>query len=148
MENINVLNNYVFNILNFENELKQKFIIKSDSELYSKINNEIPIEGCINKYNYKFHGAGCKLQIGDLIIEYDFMPINNYKIKFSTWKFLQFYKSFIDNKIDIDQSFVKKGLDELVERKILYKLFLENKEYDIYQLSEEFLSTVKICDVL
>lgn len=38
--------------------------------------------GYIGEFKYQFHGAGCRLEKDSIICEFDFMPINEYPIKF------------------------------------------------------------------
>ncbi|WP_409574954.1 DUF6896 domain-containing protein [Sphingobacterium siyangense] len=41
-------------------------------------------------FNYHFHGAGCRLEKDGVICEFDFMPTNEYSIKFCLWKMCEF----------------------------------------------------------
>lgn len=134
MEYTNLLNIYAYHIINFENKLKKLYNIKDDMDLYERIREKKMIIGTIDNYKYNFHGAGCSLIFNGLTIEYDFMPFNNYKIKFSIWKFSQFLITYFDLN-HLDQIQVKKNLDELVKNKKLTKLKISGREFDIYQFN-------------
>lgn len=46
--------------------------------------------GQIGGFNYHFHGAGCRLEKDGIVCEFDFMPTNEYPIKFCLWKMSEF----------------------------------------------------------
>ncbi|WP_426792389.1 DUF6896 domain-containing protein [Sphingobacterium sp. WOUb80] len=46
--------------------------------------------GDIDGFNYEFHGAGCRIEINGIVCEFDFMPTNEYTIKFSLGEMSEF----------------------------------------------------------
>ncbi|WON93589.1 MULTISPECIES: DUF6896 domain-containing protein [unclassified Sphingobacterium] len=91
--------------------------------------------GHIGDFKYQFHGAGCRLEKDGVICEFDFMPINEYPIKFSLWKMREF---ILTNKaygiVKLGESELNEVLHTLVEDGTLVKLVLDGMVWEVYQI--------------
>lgn len=91
--------------------------------------------GHIGGFNYQFHGAGCRLEKDAIVCEFDFMPINEYPIKFSTWEMREFILTSKAYGIDkLEESELHELLHPLVEDGTLVKLVLGGVVWEIYQV--------------
>jgi len=86
-----VLSTYSSLIKNFENALIEKYSL--DSNPWNHAGKLFDKKGSFNGYEYYYHGAGCTLKFNDLIIEYDYAPVNEYDIKFTKDAILSFINS-------------------------------------------------------
>ncbi|WP_162073365.1 DUF6896 domain-containing protein [Chryseobacterium fistulae] len=116
-------------IIEFETSIKKEYNI-SDS-IYNYINILFERKGNLRKYEYIFHGAGCRIMSKGIICEYDFLDYDgNTKYQFSVWKLKTFIESFYDE--NIDQPALKESLDNVAINNKLKKLVIEGRIFDIY----------------
>ncbi len=123
-----VLNDYV----TFINDFKYQFSPNMDEFEQKSSRNR---SGQISGFNYQFHGAGCRLEKDGIVCEFDFMPTNEYPIKFSLWKMSEF---ILTNKVygidKLEESELHEVLHTLVEDGTLVKLVLGGVISEIYQI--------------
>ncbi len=127
MEIIKYISDYENFIIKFENALKEKYQIEDDIYEHIDILNK---KDSFNNYQYDFHGAGCRFTFDNIVCEYDFSLDEKSKYQFSLWKLKTFLESFYKNNIDNVE--LKISLEDLVSKKILKKLIIEEKVFDIY----------------
>ncbi len=127
----NELKLYVNFIKDFEKELSEKYKISSD--FWNKSGVDFPKKGTTENYIYNFHGAGCTVEKGNVICEYDTAPLNGYDIKFSPWKLSNFIETHPDLK-SINREDLESGLHLLVEKKKISKLIISGIETGVYQV--------------
>lgn len=92
--------------------------------------------GHINGFDYRFHGEGCRLEKEGIVCEFDFMPTNEYPIKFSIWKMSEFIltnKAYGIDKLELSE--LHEVLHPLVEDGTLVKLKLAGVVWEVYQIS-------------
>ncbi|MGE8292367.1 MAG: DUF6896 domain-containing protein [Sphingobacterium sp.] len=91
--------------------------------------------GNIGEFKYQFHGAGCRLEKDGIVCEFDFMPTNEYPIKFCLWKMSEF---ILTNKVygidKLEESELHEVLHPLVEDGTLVKLVFGGVVWEIYQI--------------
>lgn len=129
MKNIEkiVIDYYCF-IQDYKNLVRGKGIEESD--LISKKKGEVGI------YKFHYHGAGCRLEKEGIICEYDYLPTNDYPIKFSSWKLFEYMNTnpkWQDVKYNLDS--VHKCLMTLVGENKLFLLELDGVKFPIFQLN-------------
>ncbi|RKE56008.1 DUF6896 domain-containing protein [Sphingobacterium detergens] len=91
--------------------------------------------GNIGEFKYHFHGAGCRLEKEGIVCEFDFMPTNEYPIKFSIWKMSEFILTNKAYGIDkLEESELHEALHPLVEDRTLVKLVFGGVVWEIYQI--------------
>lgn len=91
--------------------------------------------GNIGEFKYQFHGAGCRLEKDGIVCEFDFMPINEYPIKFSIWKMSEFIltnKAYGIDKLELFE--LHEALHPLAEDGTLVKLVFGGVVWEIYQI--------------
>jgi len=124
----NIIIDYVKFIKEFESLLGE---LDFDS---TKIYDE---SGVIGHYRYQYHGAGCRLEKNGIICEYDFLPKNNYPIKFSSWKLFEFIRTNNKwNSLIISLDDVHEVLMLLVEDKKIFLLDLGGSIFPIFQIKD------------
>ena len=123
-----VLNDYVA----FINDFKHQF--PPNMEEFEKKSSRNR-SGHIDELKYQFHGAGCRLEKDGVICEFDFMPANEYSIKFCLWKMREF---ILTNKaygiVKLEEPELHEVLHTLVEDGTLVKLVLGGVVWEIYQI--------------
>ncbi|MGJ1194588.1 MULTISPECIES: DUF6896 domain-containing protein [Sphingobacterium] len=122
-----VLNDYVAFIDGFKHQFSPEM---EEFEQRSRWNRSGHIDG----FNYQFHGAGCRLEKDGIVCEFDFMPTNEYPIKFSLWEMKEFIltnKGYGINKLE--ESELHEVLYPLVEDGTLVKLVLGGVVWEVYQ---------------
>ncbi|WP_343318275.1 DUF6896 domain-containing protein [Sphingobacterium multivorum] len=123
-----VLNDYVA----FINDFKHQFSPNMEEFEQKSSRNR---SGQIGGFNYQFHGAGCRLEKDGLVCEFDFMPTNEYPIKFCLWKMREF---ILTNKayglVKLEESELHEVLHTLVEDGTLVKLVLGGVVWEVYQV--------------
>ncbi|MGB3106133.1 DUF6896 domain-containing protein [Sphingobacterium siyangense] len=123
-----VLNDYVAFIDGFKHQFSPEM---EEFEQRSRWNRSGHIDG----FNYQFHGAGCRLEKDGIVCEFDFMPTNEYPIKFSLWEMKEFIltnKGYGINKLE--ESELHEVLYPLVEDGTLVKLVLGGVVWEVYQI--------------
>ncbi len=91
--------------------------------------------GHIGEFKYWFHGAGCRLEKDGIVCEFDFMPTNEYPIKFSTWEIREFILTNKAYGIDkLEESELHEALHPLVDDGTLVKLVLGGVVWEVYQI--------------
>lgn len=129
MDILECIRSYRNFILVFETSMKKKYNINDN--IYNYIGVLFERNGNLGKYEYIFHGSGCKIISENVICEYDFLNYDeNTQYQFSVWKLKSFIESFYHK--NIVQSELKESLDNLVIKKQLRKLELEGRIFDIY----------------
>lgn len=92
-------------------------------------------DGKIGDYSFSYHGAGCRLERDGVICEFDFLPENDFPIKFSSWKMFEFIKTNERwNKLNFSMDDVHLGLLELVKSGRLVLLEIEGVKFPIFQV--------------
>ena len=123
-----VLNDYVA----FINDFKYQF--SPNMEEFEKKSSRNR-SGHISGFKYQFHGAGCRLEKDGIVCEFDFMPTNEYPIKFSTWEIREFILTNKAYNIDrLELSELHEALHPLVEDGTLVKLKLGGVVWEVYQI--------------
>jgi len=123
-----VLNDYVA----FIDDFRYQFSPNMDEFEQRSSRNR---SGHIGGFNYQFHGAGCRLEKDAIVCEFDFMPTNEYPIKFSTWEMREFILTSKAYGIDkLEESELHELLHPLVEDGTLVKLVLGGVVWEIYQV--------------
>jgi len=127
----NYLNEVLIDYINFIEEYKN--LIKSQNRTeteYIDMNN-----GEIGNYNFLYHGAGCRLEKEGVICEFDFLPENDFPIKFSSWKMYEFIRTNENwNKLDFSLEDVHIGLLQLVQKGRLVLLDIDGIKFPIFQI--------------
>ncbi|MGJ1421019.1 DUF6896 domain-containing protein [Sphingobacterium spiritivorum] len=94
-------------------------------------------KGELGLYKYHYHGAGCRLEKEGVICEYDYLPTNDYPIKFSSWKLFEFMETNPKWKAqDYNLDDVHHSLMTLVEKKKLFLLDLNGVMFPIFQIKD------------
>ncbi|WP_316822993.1 DUF6896 domain-containing protein [Pedobacter gandavensis] len=127
----NYLNEILIEYVNFIEEYKSliKCQNKSEDDFISIKNGEI------GSYSFFYHGAGCRLEKDGIICEFDFLPENDFPIKFSSWKMYEFIKTNERwNKLKFSLDDVHTGLLKLVETKRLVLLEINGVSFPIFQV--------------
>ncbi|MFD2969946.1 DUF6896 domain-containing protein [Sphingobacterium bambusae] len=91
--------------------------------------------GKIGDYFYHFHGAGCRLEKDNIVCEFDFLPQNEFPIKFSVWKFSEFINTnerWQHLKMELPELDVE--LKKLVFEKKLHLLDIGGVIFQIFQV--------------
>lgn len=123
-----VLKDYVAFINDFKHQFPPN---KEEFERKSSQNRS----GQIGEFKYQFHRAGCRLAKGDIVCEFDFMPTNEYPIKFINWKMNEFILTSKTYGIDkLELSKLDEALHLLVEDGTLVKLKLGGVVWEVYQI--------------
>ncbi|MCS4163074.1 DUF6896 domain-containing protein [Sphingobacterium sp. BIGb0116] len=123
-----VLNDYVAFIDCFKHQFSPEM---EEFEQRSRRNRS----GHIGGFNYQFHGAGCRLEKDGIVCEFDFMPTNEYPIKFSLWGMKEFILTNKGYGIDkLEESELPEVLYPLVEDGTLVKLVLGGVVWEVYQI--------------
>ncbi|WP_433903531.1 DUF6896 domain-containing protein [Sphingobacterium puteale] len=123
-----ILNDYVA----FINDFKHQF--SPNMEEFERRSNRNP-SGNIGEFKYQFHGAGCRLEKDAIVCEFDYMPTNEYPIKFSIWKINEFIltnNTYSINKLELSELY--EALHPLVEDGTLVKLVLNHVVWEVYQI--------------
>ncbi|CAA7193828.1 DUF6896 domain-containing protein [Chryseobacterium potabilaquae] len=129
MNTLKYIESYRNFILEFEASIKKEYGINDN--IYNYLNVLFERKGNLGRYEYLFHGAGCRIMSKGIICEYDFLDYDgNTQYQFSVWKLKTFIESFYDK--NIDQSALKESLDTLVVNNKLKKLVIEGRVFDIY----------------
>ncbi|RNA61781.1 hypothetical protein D1631_07470 [Chryseobacterium nematophagum] len=116
-------------IIEFEASIKKEYNIHDT--IYNYINVLFERKGNLGRFEYLFHGTGCRIMNKGIICEYDFSVYDgNTKYQFSVWKLKTFIESFYDG--NIDQPALKESLDNLAINNKLKKLVIEGRIFDIY----------------
>lgn len=93
--------------------------------------------GKIGPYDFFYHGAGCRLEKEGVVCEFDFLPENEFPIKFSTWEiheFIRTNKRWSGVKYSMDD--VHKGLLDLVNMNKLVLLDLWGHKFLVFQIKD------------
>jgi len=122
-----VLIDYISFIEEYKNLIKNQNKTEAD---YILTNN-----GKIGNYNFLYHGAGCRLEKEGVICEFDFLPENNFPVKFSSWKMYEFIRTNEKwNKLDFSLDDVHIGLLQLVQKGGLVLLDIDGIKFPIFQI--------------
>lgn len=104
---------------------------KSEAD-YTNMNN-----GKIGNYIFFYHGAGCRLESDGIVCEFDFLPENDFPIKFSSWKMYKFIKTNKKwNKLNFSLDDVHAGLLKLVKKEKLVLLENDGVKFPIFQVKD------------
>lgn len=129
MENIlkEVLIDYVNFIAGYKDLIKSENRIEAD---FMQMKN-----GKIGDYSFLYHGAGCRLEKLGVVCEFDFLPENDFSIKFSRWKMYEFFKTSPKwNGLNYNLEDIHTGLLKLVEKGKLFLLELNGVKFPIFQI--------------
>jgi len=122
-----ILSDYVNFIEGYKNVIRSQNKTEDD---FIHINN-----GKIGSYSFFYHGAGCRLEKDGIICEFDFLPENDFPIKFSSWKMYEFVKTNERwNKLDFSLEDVHTGLLKLVKTERLVLLEIDGVRFPIFQV--------------
>lgn len=127
----NFLNQVLIDYINFIEGYKN--LIRGQNKIednFIKMKN-----GEIDKYTFLYHGAGCRLEKEGIVCEFDFLPENDFPIKFSSWKILEFINTNTRwSGINYGLEDVHEGLLNLVKKKKLFLLNIGGVEFPIFQV--------------
>ncbi|WP_437922107.1 DUF6896 domain-containing protein [Sphingobacterium sp. LRF_L2] len=128
MENIQlILSDY----LRFIDDFRIK-LLKSTGKNFFDIDVKM---GTIDYFTYLFHGAGCRLEKDGVVCEFDFLPENEYPIKFTVWEIYEFIRT---NKIwqhlTMELSDIESKLAKQVENGKLNLLELGGMVFKVFQV--------------
>ena len=93
--------------------------------------------GKIGQYDFLYHGAGCRLEKEGIVCEFDFLPENEFPIKFSSWEIYEFIntnKRWNELKYRLED--VHTGLLNLVRMKRLVLLEIGGHKFPIFQIRD------------
>lgn len=122
-----ILSDYVNFIEGYKNLIRSQNKTEDD---FIHINN-----GKIGSYSFFYHGAGCRLEKDGIICEFDFLPENDFPIKFSSWKMYEFVKTNERwNKLNFSLEDVHTGLLKLVKTERLVLLEIDGVRFPIFQV--------------
>ncbi|PUV24053.1 DUF6896 domain-containing protein [Sphingobacterium athyrii] len=123
-----ILNDYVA----FINDLKHRFSPNMEEFEKKRSQNR---SGNIGEFKYQFHGAGRRLEKDGIVCEFDFMPTNEYPIKFSTWEIRKFILTTKAYSIDkLEKPELHEALHPLVDDGTLVRLVLGGVVREVYQI--------------
>lgn len=93
--------------------------------------------GKIGQYDFLYHGAGCRLEKEGIVCEFDFLPENEFPIKFTNWEISEFIKT---NKTWNEKKYrsedIHTGLLTLVRMKKLVLLELGGRKFPVFQIKD------------
>lgn len=93
--------------------------------------------GEIGPYKYQYHGAGCRLEKEGIVCEYDYLPANEFPIKFSSWKLFEFMDTSVKWKsLNYSLDDIHLSLMELVQQNKLFLLDLDGVKFPIFQIKD------------
>lgn len=125
-----IVKSYLSFIDNYESLMREKYNIEKNISLWGTAQQNIfDKQGVINNYKYSYHGAGCRLEKDTIICEYDSAPLNEFNVKFTLDKFLEY--------IETHPAFKEMGLNKDNVRIELYKLVNDNI-ISLYDFSKDF----------
>jgi len=134
-----ILHLYILFIKEFQLVLSKEYSFDVNEESWSNIRTKIPNASTILEFSYRFHGAGCRVEKEKQVCEFDYAPVDEYPIKFSAWKLLEFINSNGDYaKFNYTEEDIVNKLDMLVEQKILNKLEFGGVVFETYQINQSF----------
>ncbi|MET3535469.1 DUF6896 domain-containing protein [Chryseobacterium limigenitum] len=130
----NILLDYIVFIKTFEDLIRSEYQLSHDQRITSGINFYFQRESEIDNYKYRFHGAGCRLEKGDIICEYNYY-IND--ITFTLWAIKQFIitnskyqnESLSDKCLELElYKFIESGhLSWKIEDGVAWEIYQFNK---------------------
>ncbi|MCD2261037.1 DUF6896 domain-containing protein [Psychroserpens luteolus] len=134
----NILYQYILIIKKFKERLCVKYNLDNNIS-WEKIRSIVDDMSSLDGITYKFHGAGCRLEIDNQICEFDFAPMNEYPIKFSLWKIIEFINTNTKfSELDFNDDIILNKINELIDEEILSKLKIGDFELDIYQINPQY----------
>jgi len=93
--------------------------------------------GKIGQYDFHYHGAGCRLEKEGVVCEFDFLPENEFPIKFSSWEIYEFINTNSKwNGLKYRLEDVHTGLLNLVIMKKLVLLEVGGRKFPIFQVKD------------
>lgn len=129
---------------NFLNEVLidyVNFIEGYKDEIRSQNKTEIDLiqmkNGKIGPYDFFYHGVGCRLEREGVVCEFDFLPENDFPLKFSSWEILEFINTS-NRQSDLNYSLedIHTGLLDLVKKEKLVLLELFGRKFPIFQIKD------------
>ena len=128
---------YISTIKDFKNKMICHFNLQENLQ-WEEIRKQIPVKDILsNGIKYTFHGAGCRIEIKNVICEFDYAPVNNSQVKFDIWKIQEFITSCeIFNESFLIEENLQKEIDNLISKEILSKLKIGDIELDTYQVNQ------------
>ena len=125
------LNSYVKFIRDFEKELEKKCQISND--FWNKSGIKFPKTGNTKSFKYSFHGAGCRVEKGEVVCEYDIAPLNDNDINFSLWKLFNYIETNPELE-NVDRKDLESGVKELEKEGVISKLFIDGIDTGLYEI--------------
>jgi hypothetical protein len=122
------LEEILIDYINFIEEYKN---LITESEYIEMVN------GKIGSYAFFYHGAGCRLEKDGTVCEFDFLPENDFPIKFSSWKIHEFIRTNKKwKKLSYSLEDVHTCLLKLVEKGKLNLLEINGVKLPIFQVGK------------
>ena len=117
-----------------------EFIEEFDNLRKSNLHDDKVREGEIGSFNFSYHGAGCRLEKEGIVCEFDFLPENQFPIKFSSWKLSEFIRTNPKwNHSSLTLEIIHDELMKIVENKKLFLLEVEGMAFPIFQIKKKEL---------
>lgn len=134
-----IIDFYIQFIKNFELALKKKLKIKGD--LWNQYDNSFPRNGAVDEYKYNLHGFGCRIELNDIVCEYDIAPLSSESIKFSVWKLFNFIETNSELE-NMNMDDVHAYILRLIENKIVSKLIVDNIDTGTFQIDSSYINNL------
>jgi hypothetical protein len=93
--------------------------------------------GKIGEYSFHYHGVSCRLEKLGVICEFNFLPENEFPIKFTTWGIYEFFITNSKwNGLNYSVDDIHKDLLKFVEKGKLVLLELFGRAFLIFQIKD------------
>lgn len=130
-----ILDEFINFISVFEKKMKIRYNIPDFQNSWC-VRNVFDRKGTIDEYCYQYHGAGCRLEVNDVICEYNVAPLNGKDIKFSLWGFNEFINTHSDYKsLGYSSDYIKNELGKLIDNNVLSWVEMEGHVFEQYQVN-------------
>lgn len=133
MQDIKLILHYYLHFI----EHFRKCLLHHTGNSFFDFNVETGRAGQVEDYTYLFHGAGCRVEKDGIVCEFDFLPKNEYPIKFSLWKFQEYIRTSKQwEHAYVELSELHVALMKLVESNDLHLLEIAGCTYLVFQVAD------------
>ncbi len=132
-----ILNSYILLIKEFENKLSQEYNLNFEEGKWSDIVQKVPSNSKVSGLTFNFHGAGCRVEKGDIVCEFDYAPVDDCPVKFTAYKLFWFINSNNSyQKLKFTEDKIEDEINDLLRDNLLKRLKIGDFELDTYQISK------------